>query len=318
MSLAPSVTLSNGLNFPVVGLGTYKAENSEDLFNAVKAAINSGYRHFDCAHIYFNEQHIGKAIREAIAESNGALKREDFFIVSKCWNTFHSKPKVTECLNQILERLQLEYLDLYLMHWPMGFVEDEGDYPLDSNGKLKPSDVHFIDTYQAMEELVSQGRAKSIGVSNFNIEQLKELLAVAKIKPVCNQFEINPLFQNSELVDYCLSENIIPVAYAPLGAPDRSWLKSTDPVPLEHPSILRLAAKYNKTPAQIILKWLLSRNIVVIPKSVNAGRIAQNIDLFNFELTEEDLSVFRNEFKEQFRFYKFEASDQHKLYPFKN
>lgn len=189
----------------------------------MKSAIRNGYRHFDCAHIYFNEQHIGKAIRDAIAESNGALKREDFFITSKCWNTYHSRERVHLCLDQILERLGLEYLDLYLMHWPMGFKEDAGDYPLGQDGKLIPSDVHYLETYKALEECLRNGKTKSIGVSNFNIKQLEDVLANCDIKPVCNQFEVNPLFQNTELIEFCQNKNIVVVAYAPLGAPDRAW-----------------------------------------------------------------------------------------------
>lgn len=207
----------------IIYLFTTKEENENVLIAAVKSAIKNGYRHFDCAHIYNNEQHIGKAIRESIAESNGLLKRQDFFITSKCWNTFHSKNKVHLCLDQILQRLGLDYLDLYLVHWPMGFKEDSGDYPADANGKMIASDIHYLETYKAMEECVRNGKTKSIGVSNFNIKQLEEILANCQIKPVCNQIEVNPLFQNDTLVQFCQKNNIVVVAYAPLGAPDRSW-----------------------------------------------------------------------------------------------
>jgi len=306
---------SNGLEIPVLGLGTYKEENEEVLIKAIKSAIQSGYRHFDCAHIYFNEQHIGKAIRGSFAESNGSLKREDFFITSKCWNTFHSTQKVHLCLDQIIERLGLEYLDLYLIHWPMGFKEDAGDYPMGEDGKMIASDVHYLDTYKAMEECVRNGKAKSIGLSNFNIQQIQDVLNNCTIRPVCNQFEVNPLFRNEELVQFCQKNDIVVVAYAPLGAPDRAWLKSEDPVPLQHPIVLNLAKKHNKSPAQIILRWLLQRNIVVIPKSVNPGRIEENSKIFDFTLSDEDAAEFNN-FKDQFRFYKFEVSDNHPFYPF--
>jgi len=316
-SKIPGAKINETVSLPFVGLGTYKSEKPEELVNAVKAAIQSGYRHFDCAHIYFNEEHVGKAIRESIQESNGALKREDFFIVSKCWNTYHSRPKVAQCLDQILQRLQLDYLDLYLIHWPMGFKEDAGDYPVGPDGKLEGSDVHYTETYQAMEDLVATGKTRFIGLSNFNISQIKDILQIAKIRPVCNQFEVNPLLQNNELVEFCQQNNIIVVAYAPLGAPDRGWSKSGDPIPLENPKLLELAKKHNKTPAQVILRWLHQRNIVVIPKSVTPSRLAQNIQIFDFELSQEDIDVFKLFLKEQFRFYAFDESDNHKFYPFK-
>ncbi|RMZ97105.1 aldose reductase-like [Brachionus plicatilis] len=310
-----NLKFSNGLEIPSLGLGTYKEEKEDVLVDAVKAAIKSGYRHFDCAHIYFNEQHIGKAIRDTIAESNGALKREDFFITSKCWNTYHSREKVHLCLDQILQRLGLEYLDLYLIHWPMGFKEDAGDYPLGEDGKMIPSDIHYLDTYKAMEECVRNGKTKSIGVSNFNIKQLEDVLANGEIKPVCNQVEVNPLFQNAELIEFCQKKNIVVVAYAPLGAPDRAWLKTEDPVPLQHPIVLNLAKKHNKSPAQIILRWLLQRGLVVIPKSVNPTRIEENSKIFDFNLSSEEMTEFKN-FRDQFRFYKFEVADKHQFYPF--
>lgn len=315
-SKIPSVKLGVS-NIPVVGLGTYKANTPDELVNAVKSAVSSGYRHFDCAHIYFNEEQVGQGIRESIAESNGALKREDFFITSKCWNTFHTPEKVKQSLKEVLDRLQMDYVDLYLMHWPMGLVEDQGDYPLDAQKKLISSDVHYTVTYKALEECVKAGTAKNIGVSNFNIAQLQEILDMATVKPVCNQFEVNPLWQNIELVDFCQKNDVTVVGYAPLGAPDRAWSKSGDPTPLENPVIKALAEKHKKSPAQIILKWLLSRNIVVIPKSVTPSRIAANIDLFDFELSQEDIDLFSGFTKEQFRFYAFEDCDQHPFYPFK-
>lgn len=312
----PTFKLNNGLNIPFVGLGTYKEDKDEVLTAAIKSAIKSGYRHFDCSPIYYNENIIGKAIKESIEESKGALKREEFFIVSKLWNTYHSKNRVGECLERTLKSLDLDYLDLYLIHWPMGFKEGDEDMPME-NGKAIPSDIHYIETYQAMEELVAQGKTKSIGISNFNIEQVKDVLKNCKIRPACNQIEINPVLPNNELVEYCLSENIAVVAYAPLGANDRPWLKTEDPVPLKNPAILELANKYKKSPAQVILRWLHQRNIIVIPKSANPERLAQNLNIFDFELTKEDISVFDN-IKTRFRFYKFEITDNHPLNPFKN
>lgn len=313
----PNFTLSNGFKIPYVGLGTYKEENPEVLIKAIKAAVAAGYRHFDCAYCYNNEHIVGQALRECIEESNGALKREDLFITSKCWNTFHSKKAVAEHIDSCLKKFGFDYLDLFIMHWPMGFKENAGDFPVDENGKVLFSDVHFTETYEALELLHSQGKAKSIGLSNFNIEQVKVILGMCKVRPVCNQFEVNPLLQNKELVDYCLSENIAVVGFAPLGAADRSWAVTGDPMPLENPVILDMAKKYNKTPAQVILRWLYQRNIIVIPKSVTPARIVQNIQIFDFELSAEDMDAFKTKFPKEFRFYLFDVSQDHPDYPFK-
>lgn len=312
-------TLSNGFKMPSVGLGTYKEDKEEVLAKAIKAAVAAGYRHFDCAYIYFNEQIIGKALRECIAESNGKLKREDFFITSKCWNTFHSKKAVAEHMDDCLKRFGFDYVDLFLIHWPIGLKEGTAEpIPMGDNGKPLLSEVHFTETYQALEELVNQGKTKSIGLSNFNIEQVKEILGMCKIRPVVNQFEVNPLLQNRELVEYCQSENIAVTGYAPLGAADRAWAESGDPMPLEDPFILEMAKAYNKKPAQVILKWLLQRNIIVIPKSVTPSRILENIQLFDFELSAEHMESFKTHFTKEFRFYKFDIADNHPCYPFKN
>lgn len=312
----PTKTLSNGMQIPVLGLGTFKEENEEVLVKAVKAAISAGYRHFDCAYCYYNENHIARGIQESIAESNGQLKREDFFIVSKCFNNFHSKERVHVAIDLSLAKFNLEYLDLFLVHWPMGFKEDGDDMQFGPDGKIIGSDIHYIETYQAMEELVANGKVKSIGVSNFNVAQLTEILSICKIKPVCNQVEVHPLHQNTELVDFCQKNDIAVTAYAPLGAPDRMWLKPDEPVLMQNPLILDLAKKHSKSPAQVILRWLVQRGIVVIPKSVTPKRIEENSQIFDFVLSDEDMQVFANNFKEQFRYYAFEICDNHKFYPF--
>jgi aldehyde reductase len=148
MTKVPNIKLNDNTCMPIIGLGTYNEENEQVLVDAIKAAVKIGYRHFDCAYFYNNEHHIGRGLRESIAESNGKLKREDFFIVSKCWNTFHSRARTRECLDLILKRLDFDYLDLYLIHWPMGFQEGDDPNPLGDDGKIKQSDVHFIETYQ--------------------------------------------------------------------------------------------------------------------------------------------------------------------------
>lgn len=315
----PSHTLSNGLKMPSVGLGTYKEENEEKLVAAIKAAVAAGYRHFDCAYVYCNEHIVGKALKQAIEESNGSLKRKDLFVTSKCWNTFHSKAAVATHLDDCLKKFGFDYLDLYLMHWPMGFEEGGSEFvPVGEDNKSVNSEVHFMETYEAMELAVTQGKVKSIGLSNFNVDQVKEVLSKCKIRPVINQFEINPLLQNNELVDYCQSENVAVTGFAPLGAADRAWAESGDPLPLENPVILELAKKHNKSPAQVILKWLLQRNIIIIPKSSTPSRIVENAQLFDFELSADDMNVFKTKFPKEFRFYLFDVADKHPCYPFKN
>jgi len=316
---AESLTLSNGVKMPLIGLGTYKEENPEVLNKAIKAAVASGYRHFDCAYVYQNEHIVGQALREAIAESNGSLKREDFFITGKCWNTFHSKEAVAGHIDDSLKKIGFDYYDLWLMHWPIGLKEGGTELAeMDENKKLKGSDVYFTETYEAMEKVVEQGKAKSIGLSNFNPAQTKEILAMCKIRPVVNQFEINPLLQNREWVDFCQSENIAVTGYAPIGANDRSWAETGDPMPLENPFILDLAKKYNKSPAQVILRWIIQRKCIAIPKSITASRIAENIQIFDFELSSEDMEAFKVKFPKEFRFYTEASADNHPLHPFAN
>lgn len=318
----PSVKLNNNKSIPIIGLGTYNEEDANVLVNAIKAAVKVGYRHFDCAYFYNNEEHIGRGIRESIQESNGQLKREDFFIVSKCWSSYHSKAKTRECLNKILEKFQLDYIDLFLIHWPMSFQEGGDPIPIGSDGKVILSDIHFIETYQAMEELVAEGKTKSIGLSNFNAKQVQEILNIAKIKPVCNQFEIHPMFQQYELTNFCQKNDIAVVAYAPFGNPsycDRPELKPKGPEPLNHPVILKIAEKYKKTTSHVILRWLIQRNIVVIPKSVTPSRIASNFQLFDFELTQDDMNSIKEGFKDQqFRFNYYDSSDNSPFWPFRD
>lgn len=315
----PCHTLSNGMKMPSVGLGTYKEADPTKLVTAIKAALAAGYRHFDCAYVYENEHIIGKALNDAIAESNGQLKREDLFITSKVWNTFHSKSAVETHLDDCLKKFGFDYLDLLLMHWPMGFQEGgDGFIPVGDDGKAIKSEHHYTETYEAMESAVAQGKVRSIGLSNFNVDQCKKIMEVSKVKPVVNQFEINPLLQNNELVDYCQSVGIAVTGFAPLGAADRAWAEKNDPLPLENPVILEIAARVNKSPAQVILRWLIQRDIIVIPKSATPSRIVQNAALFDFELTAEDMNIFKTQFPNEFRFYIFDIADTHPDYPFKN
>jgi len=287
------------------------------LTNAIKFAVKVGYRHFDCAWAYDNEQIVGPALNEAIAESNGAVKRKDLFVTSKVWDTFHSKALTRKCLLETLRWMNFDYLDLYLIHWPMGLQEETGmePVPTDSNGKMLFSDVHYLETYRGLEALHQEGFVRNIGVSNFNIEQLRDVLREATIKPAVNQFEVNPYCQNDELVDFCLGHNVAVVGYAPFGSsqkyPDRPDL----PIIVEHPVLVKLGKKYNKSAAQVVLRWGIQRNIVMLAKSVTPARIVENAQIFDFELSDEDMAEIKG-LNQNLRTYELREFYDHRFYPF--
>jgi len=284
----PTVTLNNGLAMPAFGLGTWKSKPGE-VAAAVTAAIDLGYRHIDAALCYQNEKEVGEAIAGRIAA--GVVKREDLWVTTKCWSAFHSKAKARECLLTSLKDLKLDYVDLYLIHWPMGFKEDAGLFPKDASDKLIASDVDYLETWAAFEEFVDEGLVKTIGVSNFNSEQVARVLDNCRIKPAMNQVEIHPYFNNEKLVAFCHSRGVAITAYSPLGSPDRPWAKPDDPSLLDDPKLKAIAEKYNKSPAQVLIRFALDRGLVVIPKSVTASRIKQNFEVFDFALSKEDLSA---------------------------
>jgi len=290
MSAIPKITMSNGIKIPQFGLGTWKSKPGE-VEEAVKAAIDCGYRHIDCALVYGNENEVGAAITAKIAQ--GVVKREDLFITSKVWNTFHSKSKVMKCVKQTLASLQVASVDLLLMHWPMGLDEsDDAElFPKTAEGAFSYSDVDYLETWGAMEEVYELGLAKAIGLSNFNSKQIERVLSAAKVKPMMNQVEIHPYFNNEKLVHFCLSKDIKVTGYSPLGSPDRPWAKPDDPVLLQDPAVLAIAAKHGKSSAQVLIRFELQRGIVVIPKSVTPSRIASNMEVFDFELTDEDMET---------------------------
>jgi diketogulonate reductase-like aldo/keto reductase len=273
-TLSPTIKLNNGMDLPLIGLGTYKLENVEE---TITNAIKLGYRLIDTAKLYFNEEEIGKAIKNCI--DNGIVKREELFIISKLWNDDHEDPETA--LKESLKRLQLEYLDMYLIHWPIGKTED---------GKLiKQVPLHQL--WAKLEECVNNDLIKSIGVSNFNVQLLLDLLSYAKIKPVYNQVELHPLLTQKDLVEFCQNFGIVVSAYNPILRGDyakrnTSLFQKYDL--FKNEVILELVKKYNKEPAQIILNWHLKQNIVVIPKSNSQERQLQNLQSANFEMAEED------------------------------
>ncbi|XP_078533359.1 aldo-keto reductase family 1 member A1-A-like [Lissotriton helveticus] len=282
-----TVTLSTGQKMPMLGLGTWQSPAGQ-VKAAVLHALEVGYRHIDCAFAYGNEQEVGDALVERVGPSK-SLKREDVFIVSKLWNTKHHPEDVEPSCRVSLEKLQLQYLDLYLMHWPLAFKRGEALMPKNEDGSMQYADTHFIDTWKAMEHLVDLGLVRAIGLSNFNSKQIDQILEVAKHKPVVNQVECHPYLNQKELLEHCRQRRIVLTAYSPLGSANRPWAKPGDPQLLEDPELLDIAKKYGKSAAQVILRWQLQRGVVCIPKSSNPSRIKENFQVFDFTLSDEDM-----------------------------
>lgn len=308
----PSVRLNSGYDIPIFGLGTWKSKPGE-VEEAVKNAIDVGYRHIDGAHVYQNEPEVGSAINAKIAE--GVVKREDLFLTSKLWNNSHRADLVVPALKKTLADLGTPYLDLYLIHWPMAFQEGESLFPQDADGKALYSDSDYVDTWKAMEECVKLGLTKSIGVSNFNSEQLERVLKVATIKPATNQVEVHPYLNQTKLVAFCQEKGITITGYSPLGSADRPWAKPEDPKLLDDEKLIELGKKYEKTAAQVVLRWLIERQIIAIPKSVHKNRLIENMNIFDFTLSKEDIE-YLNTFERNGRTCHSNWDSHHKYFPF--
>ncbi|XP_048461929.1 aldo-keto reductase family 1 member B1 isoform X1 [Rhincodon typus] len=308
--------LNGGARMPLLGLGTWKSEPGV-VGKAVSVAIDSGYRHIDGAYSYMNEAEVGAAVKKKIAE--GVVTRENLFIVSKLWCTFHALEDVKPSLMKSLSALQLTYLDLYLIHFPVGFQKVPGELFPVQEGKVLVTDIDYVDTWRAMEGLVDEGLVKSIGVSNFNISQLKRLLSIARITPAVNQVELHPYLTQPELVEFCASKDIALTAFSPLGSPGRALLNdSADPKDLlKDPVVKTIAEKHKKSPAQVLLRFHVQRNIATIPKSVTPARIQENAEIFDFELMDEDLQSLLA-LNRNWRVCQLTLLQDHQFYPFKD
>jgi len=337
-----TITLCTGQEMPVLALGTWKSELGKT-GESVKAAIRAGYRNIDCANDYNNEAEIGDALAELFA--NGEVKREELFIQCKLWNANHRREHVKPDLMASLVDLKLDYVDSFVIHWPQacpasgklavrthgahhGPKETGCMFPIEADGTYSSdNDCHFIETWEAMEELVDEGLTKSIGLSNFNRKQVEEILqATKKHRPAILQNEGHPYLQQKDLVDFCRTVGIVFQAFSPLGSFDRPWAKAgsvTSGLPssghelLKDPKIVEMGTKYGKSPAQIVLRWHVQRGCTATPKSVSEHRIKENCDIFDFELSETDMEHMSS-LNCGWRHLLWAESSMHPDYPFKD
>ncbi|MEB2783967.1 aldo/keto reductase [Algoriphagus persicinus] len=286
-----NISFKNGDKLPIIGLGTWKSKPGE-VTQAIFWAIEAGYRHIDCAAVYQNENEVGEGIAKAIAE--GMVSREELFVTSKLWNNSHKKEQVLPALKKSLVDLKLDYVDLYLMHWPIAFKAEVG-FPKDREDFYTYEEVSIGETWKAMQELKEMKLARHIGVSNFNQNKLNELFEVGGQKPEMNQVEMQPYLPQEKLVDFCKENGMLMTAYSPLGSPDsRAEKHSGDPKLLIDPIILEIANKHNVSAGQILIAWSIARDIAVIPKSVNRGRISENLASTKINLDAHDLIELRD------------------------
>ena len=246
--------------------------------------FRKGYRHLDCAACYGNESEVGAGIVAS------AVARSEIFITSKLWNTKHHPEDVEAACRKTLADLGVDYLDLYLIHWPVAFQRGEDGFPKNEDDTIKyDTEIHPTTTWLAMEKLVEKGLTKSIGLSNFNSEQIADVLAKGSVKPVTNQVECHPYLGQAKLLDFCKERGITITAYSPLGSPDRPWAQPGEPLLLDDPKVKAIASKHSKSPAQVLIRWQVQRGVIVIPKSVTPARIEENANIFDFQLSAEEM-----------------------------
>ncbi|KAK4224130.1 NADP-dependent oxidoreductase domain-containing protein [Podospora fimiseda] len=291
---AKTYTLNNGVKIPAVGFGTFANEGAKgETYRAVLKALEVGYRHLDCAWFYKNEDEVGDALRDFLAK-NPNVSRKDIFICTKVWNHLHEPEDVKWSFQNSCDNLKVDYIDLFLVHWPIAAEKNA-----DNTVKIGPDGKYVINkeltenpepTWRAMEELVDSGNARAIGVSNWTIQGLEKLLKFARIKPAVNQIEIHPFLPNTELVNFCFKNDILPAAYSPLGS--QNQVPSTGETVRENAALTAVAKKSGYKLAQVLLAWGLRRGYIVLPKSSTPSRIESNLKIP--ELTEEEFAALED------------------------
>ncbi|MDF2685506.1 MAG: glyoxal reductase [Clostridia bacterium] len=263
MDINSRITLNNRTSIPQFGFGVWQAQNGNEAEQAILWALRAGYRHIDTAAIYGNEESVGKAIRKS------GIKREDLFITTKLWNQDMREHKQAQAFEVSLKKLNLDYVDLYLIHWPVAGA--------------------FKESWKVMEGIYKSGETKAIGVSNFKKHHMEDLLSDCNVVPAVNQMEFNPLIQDNEILEFCKNKGIAFEAWSPLGSGNL----------IKNKEIESIGKKYGKTGPQAILRWILQKGIIVFPKSVHEDRIKENADIFNFELSDADMHAFDSMNKNQ-------------------
>ncbi|MBY0376538.1 aldo/keto reductase [Patescibacteria group bacterium] len=269
-----TITLNNGVQIPVIGFGVFRIPDGQEVETAIKIALEAGYRSIDTAMIYKNEIGTGKAIKES------GIPRKEIFVTTKLWNTDQGYENTLKAIDTSLDKLGLSYVDLYLIHWPTASAEE------DENKNYLSLDKR-AETWKAMEEILHSGKAKAIGVSNYMVKHLEEMKKYAKIMPAINQIELHPFLYQKELIEYCKENNIVVEAHSPL-AP-LADIKSPGHEPID-----AIAAKYNKTTSQVLLRWNIQHGIIPLPKSIHKERIEENLNVFDFEINTEDMLALDN------------------------
>jgi alcohol dehydrogenase (NADP+) len=280
-----TIPLNTGAQMPLLGLGTWNASKDQIRAAVEVALMEHGYSHIDCAHVYENEPGVGEAFAKVF---DGGRRREDVFITSKLWNYDHAQADVRVACEKSLYDLQLDYLDLYLMHFGVASPHEKGVEPVDKDDYLLSTKTPVRETWEAMEGLVRGGLVKAIGISNFTAPMIVDLLTYAQITPAVNQIELHPYCQQPRLLEFCQHLGIAITAYSPLGS--QTEMNEGKPPLLDDEVINRIANKHKKSPAQICLRWGVQRGTVVIPKSTSPEHIKQNADIFFFELSDDDMT----------------------------